>query len=69
VLQLLYLTIARDPVRFRPIMPLGVLSKASFFATILLLWLGGRSAGPSMVFATIDLALGIAFAFAWLRTR
>ena len=30
VFQLVYLTIARDPVRFRPLMPLAVLAKLNF---------------------------------------
>jgi hypothetical protein len=37
VMQLVYLTIARDPVRFRPLMPVGMLAKAVFFITILIL--------------------------------
>jgi len=67
VMQLIYLTIARDPDRFRPLMPLGALSKGLFFLTILPLWLTGLTAGPAMVFASIDGALGLAFLYAWWR--
>jgi len=68
VMQLVYLTIARDPVRFRPIMPLGALSKAAFFTTVLILWLQGRTAGAAMALAAVDGALGLAFLYAWRRT-
>ena len=68
VMQLVYLTIARDPVRFRPLMPIGVLAKAVFFVTILILWLQGRAAGPAMALASLDMTIGLAFAWAWRRT-
>lgn len=68
VMQLVYLTIARDPARFRPLMPVGVLAKAVFFLTILILWLQGRAAAPAMALASVDMAIGLAFAWAWLRT-
>jgi len=69
VMQLLYLAIARDPVRYRPLMPLGMLSKFSFFATIAILWAQGRTAAPALAFATVDLLLGFAFGYAWKRTH
>lgn len=68
VMQLVYLTIARDPVRFRPLMPIGVLAKSVFLATILTLWLQGRAAGPAIALAAVDMTLGLAFAWAWRRT-
>lgn len=68
VLQLIYLRVAGDPVRFRPIMPFGVLSKAIFFAAILILWIEGRTGQAAMAFASIDGAIGLAFAYAWWRT-
>lgn len=68
VMQLVYLIIARDPVRFRPLMPVAALAKAVFFVTILILWLRGQAAGPAMALASVDMAIGVAFAFAWLKT-
>ena len=68
VMQLMCLTIARDPVRFRPLMPLGALSKAAFFAIILILWLQARTANAAMALAAIDGALGLAFLYAGRRT-
>jgi hypothetical protein len=66
--QLVYLTIARDPVRFRPLMPVAVLAKALFFVTMLSLCGEGRAAPPAMVLASIDGLIGLAFAYAWWRT-
>lgn len=68
-MQFVYLTIASDPVRYRPLMPIGVLAKSSFFATMLILWTRGRTGDPGMVLASIDMGLGLAFAVAWLSTR
>ena len=61
--QLLYLVIARDPVRFRPMMLLGALGKASYATAAVVLFAQHRLAastfGVSMVdwiFATLFLA-------------
>jgi hypothetical protein len=69
VMQLVYLTIAGDPVRYRALMPIGVLSKLSFFATVAILWGAGRTAAPALAFASVDLLIGGAFAWAWAATR
>jgi len=37
VMQLVYLTIGRDPVRYRPLMPIGTLAKLAFFVPVLIL--------------------------------
>ena len=68
VMQLVYLIIARDPVRHRPFMPVAALAKAVFFATILILWLEGRAADPAMLLASVDLSLGLGFLVAWRLT-
>lgn len=67
VMQLVYLTIARDPVRFRPLMPLAVLAKLNFFLAVAILYMGGRAGMPALGVVTIDLLIGVAFLFAWLR--
>ena len=68
VMQLVYLTIARDPSRFRPLMPVGVLAKLVFVVTMTALWALGRIDSATFAGAVPDLVIGIAFAFAWLRT-
>jgi hypothetical protein len=67
--QLVYLIIAKDPVRYRPIMLAGVLAKASFGLAALLLYLQHRISTFLMCFATIDLILGALFAVAYVRTK
>ena len=67
VFQLVYLTIARDPVRFRPLMPLAVLAKLNFFVAVAILVALGRTNPWSMALVSVDLLLGLAFAFVWWR--
>jgi hypothetical protein len=66
--QLVYLVIARDPVRFRPLMPVGVIAKLAFFVPVLILWLSGQVATAVLAFASVDALLAVSFAAAWLRT-
>lgn len=66
--QLVYLLIARDPVRYRPMMPLAILAKASFgIAVFVLLALGRVPAFPALG-VTIDLVLAALFAYAYVAT-
>jgi hypothetical protein len=66
--QLLFLVIGRDPVRFRPAMPVCLVEKIVFPAAVWPLYLMGRTQGPVVVFATIDLVLAALFVTAWVRT-
>ena len=66
--QFAFLVISRDPVRFRPLMIPAVLEKASFGLAAVALWLGGRLPAPTLAFGLIDLALGVLFVVAYLRT-
>lgn len=68
VMQLVYLTIGRDPVRFRPLMPLCTLAKLAFFVPVLILWLQGRIAAQVLEFASVDALLAFAFLHAWRIT-
>ena len=69
VMQFIYLTIAHDPIRFRPLMPIAVLAKLNFAIAVALLYVAGRVDGVGLGLPAIDFALGSAFAFAWLRLR
>ncbi len=69
VFQLVFLTIGRDPERFRPMMLLGVLEKASFSGAVATLGLMGRTQGITVIFAVIDAVLGALFLLAWMRSR
>src|SRR5947199_2470127 len=46
VFQLVYLTIARDPIRYRPLMPLATLAKLAYFVPVAVLWVQGRTPTP-----------------------
>jgi hypothetical protein len=63
--QILFLIVARDPHRLRPIIPAAIVEKFSFGIACWVLFFQNRL--PSMVlgFACIDLLLGTLFAAAW----
>jgi hypothetical protein len=67
VWQLAFLVIARDPARFRALMPVTVLEKLVFAVPAVLLHLQGRVAPSVLPFAAIDLVLGTLFFVAWRR--
>ncbi len=68
--QFVFLLVAHDPVRYRPLMALAVLEKAAFLGVCLWLWQAGRLqpvSGP-FIGAMIDGALMLAFIAAWCLT-
>ena len=67
--QLAFLVIARDPQRFRALMPVSVLETLVFAVPVLLLWAKGRVAASVLPFAALDLLLGALFLVSDLRTR
>ena len=67
--QLVYWTIASDPVRYRPLMALGVIAKVGFWIPTFLLWLNGRTPTSTFALVNVDLLLGIAFFVAWRRLK
>lgn len=68
VWQFAFLLIARDPVRFRPLMPITWLEKLSFGGAAVVLMAMGRVPAPVFALGMLDLALGALFVVAWLRT-
>ena len=68
VWQVAFLLIARDPVRYRPMMIVAVLEKLSFGLAVPVLYLAGRVAPLVLAPAFIDLLLGVLFAAAYLKT-
>ena len=66
--QLVYLMIGRDPVRFRPLMPLTLIAKLSFTIPVAILFLTGRVDLLTMIMASIDALIGLAFIWAWRIT-
>jgi hypothetical protein len=67
--QIAFLVIARDPVRFRPMMIPSVVEKFSWGIAVVVLVLQGRMHGSDLVFAGTDTLLGVLFVIAYLRTR
>jgi hypothetical protein len=66
--QVAFLVIGTDPVRYRPLMLVGVLEKLSFGVPALALFAMGRVA-PSIVLAALfDLTLGVFFVLAYRAT-
>lgn len=66
--QVVFLTIALDPVRYRLFMIAAILEKLSFSLATVFLFTAERLAAAVLVFGMIDLALGILFAAAFIKT-
>lgn len=66
--QVLFLILARDPVRYRRIMIPSVLEKAGFGIACIVLYLQNRLAAMTLGFGILDLILGALFVAAYLKT-
>ena len=66
--QTVFIVIARDPVRFRPMMIPAVIEKFSYATAVIALYLQQRMHASDLVFAGTDLLLGVLFVAAFLRT-
>lgn len=67
--QILFLIIARDPVRFRLAMLAGIVEKLTFGGAVLLLFFAGRVSTQTMALAAVDLLFAPLFAISFLKTR
>jgi hypothetical protein len=68
VWQFAFLLIARDPVRYRPLMPIAVLEKLAFGLPCIFLYARGRLDPAVLAFGLLDLVLGVLFVFSYLKT-
>jgi hypothetical protein len=66
--QVAFLVIARDPVRFRPMMIPSMVEKFGYGASLLVLYLEHRLHPSDLVFGGVDLLLGLLFLAAFFRT-
>ena len=66
--QFAFMVIARDPVRFRPMMIPSVVEKFGYGASLLVLYFQQRLHASDLVFAGVDLLLGVLFLLAFFRT-
>ncbi|MFN8442448.1 MAG: hypothetical protein U0175_16855 [Caldilineaceae bacterium] len=67
--QLAFLVISTDPTRYRPLMPVAMLEKATFVAASLWLLAQGRLPDSILAFAMLDLLYGVGFVIAYFVTR
>ena len=67
--QFAFIVIARDPIRFRPMMLPSIFEKFSYFAALTTLYLQHRLRAPDFAFACIDLTFGLLFIAAFLKTK
>lgn len=67
--QVAFLVIARDPIRYRPLMPAAMVEKFSFVAAVAVLYRQGRiAAGDMAIGAAADCVLGVLFVLAYATT-
>ncbi|HYK00714.1 MAG TPA: hypothetical protein VE974_03100 [Thermoanaerobaculia bacterium] len=66
--QFAFLLIAKDPVRFRPMMPVGILEKVSFGGAAIVLFAQNRLPFPILLAGVLDLVLAGLFLLAWRAT-
>jgi hypothetical protein len=67
VFQFFYLLVATDPLRYRPVMLLGALGKATFAVTVFVLFGIGRVSALWLGFAAFDSIWVILFLIAYAR--
>jgi hypothetical protein len=68
VWQIVFLLVARDVSRYRPLMLVAVLEKLAFGVPAVVLFLQHRLAAQVMAFGAIDLCLGVCFVAAFRAT-
>lgn len=66
--QLAFLVMSRQPVRYRPLMPVAVVEKASFFIPAVILYLQHRLSPFMLAAGCVDGVLGVLFVAAYLKT-
>jgi len=67
--QILFLVIARDPIRFRNAMPVAMFEKFSYVIAVVWLHNLERVSGLVLTFGFIDLLLGLLFLVAYIKTK
>jgi len=67
--QVMFLIIARDPVRYRTAMLAAMIEKFSFVVAIAVLYAQGRVAAAFLPWPAIDLVLGTLFVVSYRLTR
>jgi hypothetical protein len=66
--QVLFLFLARDPARYRPMMIPSILEKATYGVAVIVLYLQNRVSTLILGTAIIDLIFGLLFVVAYAKT-
>lgn len=66
--QLVFIVIATDPARFRPIIIPAIFEKMSYVTVLIVLYLQHRLHASDLVFAGTDFVLGLLFIASYFRT-
>jgi len=66
--QMVFLLIARDPIRYRAIMAITILEKLVYTVPVVVLYLEGRVDARLVPPSLIDPVFGVLFIFAYFRT-
>jgi hypothetical protein len=66
--QFVFMVIATDPVRFRPVMIPAVFEKISYAAAMTTLYFQQRIHAADLVFAGVDFLFGLLFVMAFVKT-
>lgn len=69
VFQIVFFIIARDPLKYRALMPVTILEKLSFGIPTFILYLQNRLHVSMFAAGLIDLTLGLFFVIAFLKTK
>jgi hypothetical protein len=67
--QIAFLFIAKDPVRYRPLIIPSIIEKISYGAAVVALVSQGRMRASDLTFGGADLLFAILFAVAYFKTR
>jgi hypothetical protein len=67
--QVAFLVISRDPLRFRPLMPVSWIEKLLYPCAVGILYSTGRTRVEMVPAAMLDLVWLALFVAAWIRTR
>jgi hypothetical protein len=67
--QIAFLVISRDPLRFRPLMPVSWIEKLLYPCAVGILYSVGRTRVEMVPAAMLDLVWLVLFIAAWVRTR
>lgn len=66
--QIAFFVIAKDPVRFRPMIIPSVIEKFSYAIALFVLFLHSRLHGTDLTFGAVDLMFGLLFVAAFFQT-